>query len=240
MQEADLIVERIFNKLTEEVHSLKFDNQEQVNLLEAKLKGNYFEILRNLLSKIEDRARDLLRMYSDVNLRSLKEIEENLKKSPYEKILSKFNDFKEDMKSMKIEFKSYELTVEKIGSEQSDLYKLYTMHDDSVQLYSKQKNMIQTIIKNFITSISTDSHIEKFLSSNLTKYVWKDYYENMIEPFADVSYGYAITCHKAQGSNFYNVFVDANDIFKNNKLDEMKKCLYTAFSRTQNKLYILI
>jgi superfamily II DNA or RNA helicase len=170
----------------------------------------------------------------------MNQIEENLKKSPYEKILSKFNDFKEDMKSMKIEFKSYELTVEKIGSEQSDLYKLYTMHDDSAQLYSKQKNMIQTIIKNFIMSISTDKHIEKFLSSNLTKYVWKDYYENMIEPFADVSYGYAITCHKAQGSNFYNVFVDANDIFKNNKLDEMKKCLYTAFSRTQNKLYILI
>jgi len=170
------------------------------------------------------------------------QIESNLKNSPYANISSSFNDFKEDMQSMKIEFKSYELTVEKIGSEQSDLYKIYVLHDDSTQLYSKQKNLLQTIIKNFITTLSTtsDGSKGKFLSDNLNKFLWKDYYENMIEPFADVSYGYAITCHKAQGSNFYNVFVDAHDVFKNSKLDEMKKCLYTAFSRTQNKLYVLI
>jgi hypothetical protein len=170
------------------------------------------------------------------------QIEINLKNSPYEYLLKQFSSFKEDIQSMQIEFKSYELTVEKLGIEQSDLYKLYVIHDDSAQVYSKQKILIQTIIKKFINTLldSKDKNAEKFLSSNINKYLWKDYYENMIEPFADISYGYAITCHKAQGSNFYNVFVDAHDIFKNTKLEEMKKCLYTAFSRTQNKLFILV
>ena len=43
----------------------------------------------------------------------------------------------------------------------------------------------------------------------------------MIQPFANVNYGYAITCHKGQGSNFYNVFVDIEDIVKNNKEEEI-------------------
>jgi ATP-dependent exoDNAse (exonuclease V) alpha subunit len=61
-----------------------------------------------------------------------------------------------------------------------------------------------------------------------------------MNPFASVSYGYAITCHKAQGSNYKNVFVDFSDIVKNRNEEEMKRCTYTAVSRTIDNLYILI
>ena len=81
----------------------------------------------------------------------------------------------------------------------------------------------------------TQSHID-----SISKVLWKNIHQNLIEPFAEVSYGYSITCHKAQGSNFYNVYIDANDIMKNMKENEMKRCLYTAFTRTVNNLRVLI
>ena len=39
--------------------------------------------------------------------------------------------------------------------------------------------------------------------------------------------------------SYYNVYIDAGDIMKNNKDTEMKRCLYTAFTRTENELNIL-
>ena len=68
----------------------------------------------------------------------------------------------------------------------------------------------------------------------------KLWYDKLVRPFAQVSYGYAITCHKSQGSDFYNVFVDVDDISRNIKENEMKQCLYTAVTRTSNQIYLLI
>ena len=39
---------------------------------------------------------------------------------------------------------------------------------------------------------------------------------------------------------YKNVFVDFSDIAKNNNFEEMKRCMYTAVSRTIENLYILI
>ncbi|PHR85430.1 MAG: hypothetical protein COA59_00240 [Colwellia sp.] len=53
--------------------------------------------------------------------------------------------------------------------------------------------------------------------------------------FLHIKFGYAITCHKAQGSEWRNVFVDA---YHNQRMTKDYRWLYTAITRTADKLYI--
>ena len=50
-----------------------------------------------------------------------------------------------------------------------------------------------------------------------------------------LKFGYAITCHKSQGSEWQHVFVDA---YNYGKLIKDYRWLYTAITRTSDKLYI--
>jgi len=53
-----------------------------------------------------------------------------------------------------------------------------------------------------------------------------------------IKFGYAITCHKAQGSEWKNIFLDCN--YSHNKLsEEYFRWFYTALTRTTENLYIL-
>ena len=75
----------------------------------------------------------------------------------------------------------------------------------------------------------------------LIESIWICFYESLIDIFADISYGYCITTHKSQGSTFSNVYVDMNNIIlKNQNHEESYRCLYTAITRTSEKLNILI
>lgn len=70
------------------------------------------------------------------------------------------------------------------------------------------------------------------------KKAWRLYYEYMRQ-FADVKYNYAITCHKAQGSTYTNVFVMEDDINRNQDVFERNRIKYTAFTRPTEKLFIV-
>jgi hypothetical protein len=163
----------------------------------------------------------------------------NFKRFKNEQLLiKKFTEFyKSILNFYKLSYKCYELKVNKLG----DLNKLtiYVIHDDDYFAYDKIISLIQNNIRKFLLSISPDLNKQKQVSEIIGKPLWKHFYEICVDRFATVSYGYSITCHKAQGSNYYNVYVDANDILKNNKDTEMKRCLYTAFTRTVNNLNIL-
>jgi hypothetical protein len=53
-----------------------------------------------------------------------------------------------------------------------------------------------------------------------------------------IKYGYAITCHKAQGGEWSNVFVDFN--ISSSKLNEMYfRWVYTAITRASKQLYLV-
>lgn len=86
---------------------------------------------------------------------------------------------------------------------------------------------------------NTKTHIEFFYKKykSREKYIkivdklWKIFHEKLVSPFAEIKLGYAITTHKAQGSTFGSVFVDAQDIGENPDKDEMQRALYTAASR---------
>lgn len=56
----------------------------------------------------------------------------------------------------------------------------------------------------------------------------------------DISYGYAITTHKSQGSTYSNVGINLADLFKNKTPQERRKLTYVAISRTSKVNLLLI
>lgn len=175
----------------------------------------------------------------DIELFKNLDNELNFKKLKNEQLLKKrYDEFIYSIKkSYKLSYKCYELKINKIGDKKS--VPVFVIHEDDILAYDRYMPLIQSCIKNFLITNSPDINREKQIIENIGKPLWKNFHETCIEPFAKLSYGYAITCHKAQGSNYYNVYVDANDIMKNNKDSEMRRCLYTSFTRTVNELNIL-
>jgi len=122
-----------------------------------------------------------------------------------------------------------------------ELYQLYVLHDNEIERFKKDKEFgmkkIQELRDQYNSMyFENRENIEK----NIIRPLWKEWNKKMIEPFANVDHGYCITTHKSQGSTFYNVFVDANDILKNSNTNEAKRCMYTALTRTSNKIHVLI
>jgi hypothetical protein len=112
--------------------------------------------------------------------------------------------------------------------EDNNIYIVYVCDDSKLDI-DKQKTL--RIIQKFKFKHSKEIEI--------IKYMLKEFYNLFVEPFADVNYGYAITCHKSQGSTYHNVFVDVEDISKNIDFEETKRCLYTAITRTSNEIHLL-
>ena len=72
-------------------------------------------------------------------------------------------------------------------------------------------------------------------SENLQSRLRTNPYINALE----LKYGYAITCHKAQGGQWDCVFVDPQ-IFADTPIDlQLLRWLYTAFTRARKMLYIV-
>uniref|UniRef100_A0A6C0EB50 UvrD-like helicase C-terminal domain-containing protein n=1 Tax=viral metagenome TaxID=1070528 RepID=A0A6C0EB50_9ZZZZ len=141
-------------------------------------------------------------------------------------------------KNTKRLFKAWQLTV--VKSKDDDPAIIFVIDEsDNTQLEKEKEyamNQIKSVRKTLLSTLRNRFQVD----NHVTKVLWKEYYRIFIEQFANVNYGYSISCHKAQGSNFYNVFVDAHDILLNGNEDEMKRCLYTAMTRTVNELSVLI
>lgn len=54
-----------------------------------------------------------------------------------------------------------------------------------------------------------------------------------------MKYGYAVTCHKAQGGEWKNVFLDVGYIQKANMGENFYRWLYTSITRSTKKLYLV-
>lgn len=152
-------------------------------------------------------------------------------------------------KSTQRTYLCWKLTVTKIGdsnyeaeqkNKKQELNVIYVVHEKDEHRYSTEKLFIKMEITKLIKILNSKFHNKmSTIETNIIKPLWNEFHTNMSDPFASVSYGYAITCHKGQGSNFFNAFVDIDDILKNMKEDESKKCLYTAVTRTSNELFLL-
>ena len=56
--------------------------------------------------------------------------------------------------------------------------------------------------------------------------------------YPEVDYGYALTIHKSQGSTYDDVYIDYANILSNSRDAEKLKLLYTAITRSSNKLHL--
>ncbi|MBF0957221.1 MAG: ATP-binding domain-containing protein, partial [Alloprevotella tannerae] len=54
-----------------------------------------------------------------------------------------------------------------------------------------------------------------------------------------IKYAYAVTCHKAQGGQWERVFVDQGYVTDEMMGDNYLRWLYTAFTRTTDRLYLV-
>lgn len=66
---------------------------------------------------------------------------------------------------------------------------------------------------------------------------WSMYFV-LKEGLLDLRPVHAQTCHKAQGSTYETVFVDLDDIGKNNKWQEVARLVYVAISRASKQVYL--
>ncbi len=152
----------------------------------------------------------------------------------------KYNKFIEKLNTelSNIELSCCKMMVTKIDEPDNE-YEIISIKNNSQLIYKNIILKIITDIKSFRTELM-EKHQLNLIDTSLIKPLYNEFHSKFVNKFASVSYGYAITCHKAQGSNYKNVFVDFSDIVKNNNTEEMKRCTYTAVSRTIDNLYILI
>jgi hypothetical protein len=146
------------------------------------------------------------------------------------------------MYCMNVSFECWILKVHKFGEESSHNMTLIVIDDTDKERYDEMKSKSGLAIKNFAKQLLNQYRsCPKQIERCVIKPLWKQWNKIFRDPFANVNYGYSITCHKAQGSNFYDVFVDVDDILKNTvRMTEAKKCAYTAVTRTSNELHLLV
>ncbi|MDR2684168.1 MAG: AAA family ATPase [Prevotellaceae bacterium] len=63
--------------------------------------------------------------------------------------------------------------------------------------------------------------------------------ENQYLNALQAKFSYAITCHKAQGGQWQHVYIDCGYLDENHQNKEFLQWLYTAFTRAQNKLFLI-
>ncbi|ARF09532.1 UvrD-family helicase [Indivirus ILV1] len=122
-----------------------------------------------------------------------------------------------------------------------ETHQIYVVDDNCYETLLKDRKLAANKIRelrNYYKNVHKE-HLS-FVDKNIIMPLWKELNKKLVDPFAKVNIAMSITTHRCQGSNYYNVFVDAHDILKNGKLEEAKRCLYTALSRTSNELHVLI
>lgn len=192
--------------------------------------------------KIEQSIKSVSNFKNELTKKALKLQNSKQYESKYIECINEIN------RSTQRTYLCWKLTVSKIGdlvntgftNEKKDINTIYVIHEKDEKKYTTEKMYIKMEILKLVKTFNTKFKSKmSTIELNIIKPLWNEFHNGMGDPFANVSYGYAITCHKGQGSNFYNAFVDIDDILKNIKDDESKKCLYTAVTRTSNELFLL-
>lgn len=132
----------------------------------------------------------------------------------------KFNESVKSSPKVKFEGKFWKLDV-KINDLNSPDIVLYVIHKDSAPDFLVKLNKMK-----------------KFARDTRSKDAWVMYY-NMMKWTDNVSYNYAITVHKSQGSTYDNVILLEEDLDFNRKTIERNRIKYTAYTRAKNRVYIL-
>ena len=120
-----------------------------------------------------------------------------------------------------------------------DEIKINKIHENDRKIFLDSAREKRNEIKKIIT--------DKQLSKDEITILWREYFTNYNNLDAPITDAYAITCHKAQGSTYEEVYIDMTNIEwcikksdKNPNIDEgmIRRAIYTAVSRASKKVYI--
>ncbi len=124
---------------------------------------------------------------------------------------------------IEVKLKFYDAVVSYLNDEDEiEKTSIEILHEDSEAEFSKIANLLKL----------------KAIEKKGRDRSWIDYYDFM-RNFADVSFAYAITAHKSQGSTYNTTFVLEDDIDVNINVVERNRIKYTAYTRSSKKVYVL-
>lgn len=133
-------------------------------------------------------------------------------------------------------FKIYETTVRRITKamvrDSSDSYaKPFSDNDIEVIniIHEDDEQKLNNLIIQFEKKINSQGQ------SSFKKLLWKRLFR-FKENFADITYSYAVSVHKSQGSTYQNAIISEMDIMANQKEYERNRILYTAYTRPSTNL----
>lgn len=104
---------------------------------------------------------------------------------------------------------------------------LDTLHTESPSLTPDMNNMLFNRVM--------EDYADVKQKRERLKRVKSDVWYNALQ----VKYAYAVTCHKAQGGQWKNVFLDMGNINADALGTEFYRWLYTAFTRATERLYLI-
>ncbi len=105
---------------------------------------------------------------------------------------------------------------------------LETLHSDSPALSSEDAKKLYDAVEEDYMDITGASERRKAMKEN-------PYYNAL-----QVKFGYALTCHKTQGGQWDNVFIEAPYLAEGNTLEKGDlRWLYTALTRSRKKTYLV-
>ena len=102
-----------------------------------------------------------------------------------------------------------------------------TIHSESPSLSREdQKRLFFEVEKDYMDEKNRNKRFKKIM---------EDPYFSAIQ----VKYAYAVTCHKSQGGQWENVFIDQGYLHPDAKNKEYLRWLYTAITRAKKKVYLI-
>ena len=99
--DSEIIVERIFRKTTNDIKNIKTDKNKIIADLEKKIHEIFSELLRNLIIKLEERSRSLLKFYGETFDSSVSKLNSNFKRMK-EVCVEVLTDKKEELGMQKL------------------------------------------------------------------------------------------------------------------------------------------
>ncbi|MCQ2075784.1 MAG: AAA family ATPase [Bacteroidaceae bacterium] len=104
---------------------------------------------------------------------------------------------------------------------------LDTLHADAPSLTSEQSELLyQRVMEDYYDIPRKQDKLKKLR---------EDPYFNALQ----VKYAYAVTCHKAQGGQWNNVFIDQGYVTEEMLSEDYFRWLYTAFTRATKRVYLV-
>ena len=139
----------------------------------------------------------------------------------------KVRRFRRETELYGFRFADVSVTFEDLNLEMDVKILLDTLHTDAPALTRELSDKLFYSILEDYEDIPTKAGKMQKLKA--------DPYYNVLQ----VKYAYAITCHKAQGGQWTNVFLDIGYMTEEMLGEDFYRWLYTAFTRATHKLYLV-